>query len=255
VLGPPKERELDRSVLISLERLVPANRFYRHLDATLDPAFVREWVAALYATGGRYSIDPVVLFKFQLAVFFEGIRSERQLVEQASLYLAQRWYLGYHLDEPLPDRTSLIKIWQRLGLETFRRFFEHLVDLCEEDGLVWGRELVADTTKVEMNADLDSLRPRLKEVVDDLLVELFGGQQPSEGEDFAAKADPPLSVPVRVSSRVQSDAVHGAVVAVAEHRSRGPARAAYDESSTIIRRVWYVRRSCDRDQCNIDPEF
>jgi hypothetical protein len=54
-------------------------------------------------------------------LFFEGLRSERQLVELASLNLAHRWYLGYHLDEPLPDRSSLVKIRQRLGLAVFRR--------------------------------------------------------------------------------------------------------------------------------------
>ena len=31
-------------------------------------------------TKGRPSIDPVVFFKLQLVMFFEGIRSERQLM-------------------------------------------------------------------------------------------------------------------------------------------------------------------------------
>src|SRR5947209_7988112 len=104
MLGPPKTRCLDRSVLVSLEDLVPAAHFYRHLDATLDLSFVREWVAGCYAERGRPSIGPVVYFKLQLIMFFEGIRSERQLIATASLNLAHRWYLGYQLDEPLPDQ-------------------------------------------------------------------------------------------------------------------------------------------------------
>lgn len=44
-------------------------------------------------------------------------------------------------------------------------------NLCETAGLVRGREMVADATKVEENADLDFLRPRLKEVIDDHLAE------------------------------------------------------------------------------------
>lgn len=43
MLGPPKQRCLDRPVTVSLEDLVPANHFYRHLDATLDLSFVRDW--------------------------------------------------------------------------------------------------------------------------------------------------------------------------------------------------------------------
>jgi transposase len=127
MLGPPKLRALDQPVTISLERLVPADHFYRHLDATLDLTFVRAWVEELYKAGGRPSIDPVVFFKLQLIMFFEGLRSERRLIDTASLHLAHRWYLGYGLDEPLPDHSSLTRIRQRLGLPIFQRFFEHVV--------------------------------------------------------------------------------------------------------------------------------
>ena len=93
-------------------------------------------------------------------MFFEGIRSERQLIETASLNLAHRWYLGYALDEELPDHSSLTRIRQRLGIEVFERFFEQVVDLCQQGGLVWGREFYFDATKVEANAGIPSLVPR-----------------------------------------------------------------------------------------------
>jgi len=160
MLGPPKPRRLDEPIAVSLEGLVPANHFYRHLEAALDLGFVREWARECYAERGRPSIDPVVFFKLQLVMFFEGIRSERKLVETASLHLAHRWYLGYALDEPLPDHSSLTRIRQRLGLAIFARFFEKVVDLCQEAGLVWGKELFFDATKVRANADADSLVPR-----------------------------------------------------------------------------------------------
>ena len=160
MLGPPKPRHLDGPVTVSLEQLVPGTNFYRHLEAKLDLSFVREWSRDLYADHGRPSIDPVVFFKLQLVMFFEDVRSERKLIEMASLNLAHRWYLGYALDEPLPDHSSLTRIRQRLGIDTFQRFFEQVVDLCQQAGLVWGRELYVDATKVEANADLDSLIPR-----------------------------------------------------------------------------------------------
>ena len=160
MLGPAKPRRLDEPIAVSLENLVPQDHFYRHLEATLDLSFVREWVTELYAERGRPSIDPVVFFKLQLVMFFEGIRSERQLIAMASLNLAHRWYLGYALDEALPDHSSLTRIRQRLGPDTFQRFFEQIVDLCQEAGLVWGRELYFDATKVEANAGIPSLIPR-----------------------------------------------------------------------------------------------
>ncbi len=157
MLGPPKPRRLDQAIAVSLEDLVPVNNFYRHLEAKLDQCFVREWTRELYAARGRPSIDPAVCFKLQLVMFFDGIRSERKLVGTASLNLTHRWYLGYALDEPLPDHSSLTRIRQRLGVDIFQRFFERVVDLCEEAGLVWDKELYFDATKVEVNAGIPSL--------------------------------------------------------------------------------------------------
>jgi len=65
---------------VTLEGLVPANHFYRQLEHTLDLSFVRKLVRPCYAAGGRPSIDPVVFFKLMLIMFFDGIRSERQLM-------------------------------------------------------------------------------------------------------------------------------------------------------------------------------
>src|SRR6266536_6033811 len=145
---------------ISLEDLVPQDHLYRHLDQTLDLSFVSEFVQETYAQGGRPSIDPMVFFKLQLVMFFEGIRSERELMRQAADRLSVLWYLGYDLGEPLPDHSSLSKIRMRYGLEIFRRFFDAIVQQCQQAKLVWGKELYIDSTQVNANADLDSLTPR-----------------------------------------------------------------------------------------------
>ncbi len=143
-----------------LPELVPVDHFYRHLERTLDLSFVREFVHETYAGGGRPSIDPVVFFKLQLVMFFEGIRSERQLMRHAADRLSVRWYLGYDLNEPLPDHSSLTRIRERYGVEVFRNFFEQIVEQCQQEKLVWGKELYLDSTQVNANADLDSLTPR-----------------------------------------------------------------------------------------------
>src|SRR5829696_8982245 len=188
MLGPPKLRRLDAPVVVSLDALVSTSNFYRHLDAKLDLGFVREWVQELYAERGRPSIDPVVFFKLQLVMFFEGIRSERKLIEMASLNLAHRWYLGYALDEPLPDHSSLTRTRQRLGIDVFQRFFERVVGFCQEAGLVWGRELYFDATKVEANAGIPSLIPRFYHEATTHVADLFG----DEAGDAAPHADTEL---------------------------------------------------------------
>jgi transposase len=55
---------------------------------------VRELVAPLYANGGRPSVDSVVFFRLQLVMFFEDLRSERQLMAVVADRLSMRWYLG-----------------------------------------------------------------------------------------------------------------------------------------------------------------
>ncbi|MDQ2740794.1 MAG: transposase, partial [Chloroflexota bacterium] len=117
MLGPSKARNLDRSVVVSLDQLVPPDHLYRHLERDLDLSFVRGWVKDYYAPHGRPSIDPVVFFKLQLVLYLEGLRSERQLMRLAADRLSVRWYVGYGLDETLPDHSTLTRIRERYGLE------------------------------------------------------------------------------------------------------------------------------------------
>jgi transposase len=110
-----KERAFAPLTHMSLEELVPQDHFYRYLEQKLDLSFVRTFVQETYASLGRPSIDPIVFFKLQLVMFFESIRSERQLVRQAADRLSIRWYLGVrHVTHcSIPSETE----------RTRRRFF------------------------------------------------------------------------------------------------------------------------------------
>lgn len=177
-----KERNFAPLVAVSLEELVPQDHFYRHLQKVLDLSFVYDLVRESYAIVGRPSVDPVVFFKLQLVMFFEDMRSERLLMRQVADRLSVRWYVGYDLDEPLPDHSTLSKIRTRYGLEVFRRFFEAIVEQCRQAKLVWGKELYFDATQIEANADLDSLAPRFaveaREAIQEHLTALFASESP-----------------------------------------------------------------------------
>jgi transposase len=174
---------------LSLEELVPKDNFYRRLEARLDLSFVRELVEPLYAKGGRPSVDPVVFFKLQLVMFFEDLRSERQLMRVVAERLSVRWYVGYDLQEPLPDHSSLTRIRERFGLSVFRRFFERIVEECIDAGLVRGEELFFDATKVEANASMESRIPRFS--AEAHLGELFEGEGTPETEAGEVTSMPP----------------------------------------------------------------
>jgi transposase len=232
MLGPRKGRCLDRSVLVSLEALVPRNHFYRQLEAKLDLCFVRDLTHHHYEAIGRPSIDPVVFFKLQLIMFFEGIRSERRLMEVSRLNLAHRWYLGYHLDEPLPEHSSLTRIRDRLGVETFQQFFERIVDVCQAAGLVWGKELIFDATQVRANAGLNSLVPRFYLRAKQHLEELFAtGSAEATPSDHKVPDSDQERLPTLEAAPLEPESVPGAL----------PWRGTADEQTQLAatnRAVW-----------------
>src|SRR2546426_10676857 len=202
-----KERHFAPLIHVSLEELVPQDHFYRHLERTLDLLFVREFVQETYSGSGRPSIDPVVFFKLQLVMFFEGIRSERLLMKHAADRLSVRWYLGYDFNESLPDHSSLSKIRTRYGLEVFRRFFDAIVEQCQQAKLVWGKELYIDSTQVKANADLDSLTPRFaieaREAIQQHLGALFAQETPEPESTEATSTEAPSPEPLPESTLSQ----------------------------------------------------
>ena len=145
---------------LSLESMVPEDHLLRRLESVVSLSFVRELCAPYYSHTGQPSIDPVVLFKMMLLGYLYGLTSERRLAEECSLHLAFRWYLGYDLDEPTPDHSVLSKARARYGKGAFEAFFERVVLLCVDAGLVGGEKVFADSTLVAANASVESIVPR-----------------------------------------------------------------------------------------------
>ena len=141
----------------SLSRRIPGDHILRRLSEVVDLSFVRRLTAQFYSHTGQPSVDPVVLFKMMLLGYLYGITSERKLAEECSLNLAFMWYLGYDLDEATPDHSVISKARARYGQETFEKFFEKVLTLCVEAGLVKGEQLFADSTLIQANASLKSV--------------------------------------------------------------------------------------------------
>ena len=142
---------------VSLEQLVPSDHLVRRLAEVLDLSWVRKATAEAYSHTGRPSIDPVVISKMMILGFLYNISSERQLAREIQVNLAYRWYLGYDLNEAVPNHSVLSKARRRLGIEFFKLLFEYVVSCCSEEGLVMGENLLLDSTIVDANASLDSI--------------------------------------------------------------------------------------------------
>ncbi len=145
---------------LSLQEMVPADHLLRRLNKVVDLSFVRQLCAPFYSHTGQPSVDPVVLLKMMLLGYLYGITSERRLAEECSLHLAFRWYLGYDFGEATPDHSVLSKARARFGKVVFEAFFEQVLQLCLQAGLVSGEKLFADSTLVDANASIQSLAAR-----------------------------------------------------------------------------------------------
>jgi IS5 family transposase len=84
--------------------------------------------------------------------------SDRQVVENARLNLAYKYFLGLAVDAEVPDYTSIsyFRI-QRLGEEKFRSVLEQIVRQCIDKGLVKGKRQIIDSTPVVANISPSSL--------------------------------------------------------------------------------------------------
>ncbi len=177
----------------SLDAAVPSNHLVRRLAAAVDFTFIRSLVKGSYSHTGQPSVDPVVLFKLSLLGYLYGIQSERRICEEAGLNLAWRWFLGYELDEPVPDHSVLSKARRRFGQAVYERFFKRILQLCEQRGLVEGDVVFLDSTLTKANASAKSLRSRT--LVDqrrlttpkDFVAELWAANDEQDPEDTAPR--------------------------------------------------------------------
>ena len=92
---------------VSLEQLVPPDHLVRRLAEVLDISWIRRATSAAYSHTGRPSVDPIVIAKMMLLGFLYNISSERQLAREIQVNLAYRWYLGYDLNEAVPNHSVL----------------------------------------------------------------------------------------------------------------------------------------------------
>ncbi len=161
--------------------------------------------------------------------------------------LAHHWYLGYDLDEPLPDHSSLSKIRRRYGVEAFQRFFERIVELCMEAGLVEGEKLYFDATRVEADASMDSLRPRLSLAATREHVRKVFKENPSPGEE----SEPPATL--FVSDDPGAGTVTGDAAAPTSSAFRSLIETYRHARRSLLRRKNYVRVS-DLTVSRTDPD-
>lgn len=144
----------------SLEQIVPKNHLLRRLDSILNFDFVYKHTEGLYGYNGNVSVDPVVVVKILLLGFLYNIRSIRETMRQAEDRLSFRWFLGYDIDENIPDHSAISKNLSRFGPDLFEELFDRILDQCIRCGLVGGSLVHIDSSVIKADASEDSVKPK-----------------------------------------------------------------------------------------------
>jgi len=145
-------------------RVRPGNPLRRVLEA-IDFTFVRAEVADCYGENGNVSVDPAVILKTMFLLFYDDVASERELMRIIPERLDYLWFLGYGLDDEVPNHSVLSKAKRRWGPEAFERFFVETVRQCLDAGLVSGSKIHMDGSLVDADASKDSVVQGPPEVI------------------------------------------------------------------------------------------
>ena len=142
---------------VNLARRVPEDHFLRKLNRVLDLSFVRHETASFYGKKGNVSVDPVIIMKMMLLLFLDNVKSERELMRVIPLRIDYLWYLGYGLEDEIPNHSVLSKARKRWGVSVFEKLFKQTIAQCHEAGLVDGSKLHVDASLIRANASKNSV--------------------------------------------------------------------------------------------------
>ena len=189
-----------------IEQRIPQDHPLRRIKALIDFDFVRSRVAGLYGSRGNVSVDPAVLLKLMFLLYYENVKSVRRLLSQLPLRLDWLWFCGYDIDDPTPDHSVIAKARRRWGKAIFTEFFQTILEQCIGAGLVDGQTIHIDSSMIDANASMDSLRPQLQQVGQTLYDQLEQEELPEDSstpsdDDELGKQISPTDPDARLGSK------------------------------------------------------
>jgi transposase len=142
---------------LCLEQRVRPDHPLRLVKKLVDFDFIYQEVAPTYGVKGNVSVPPPVILKLMLMLVFYNVRSERELMATLPERLDWLWFIGFDLDDDIPDHSVLSKARSRWGTAAFKHFFERIVCQCVAAGLVDGSKIFMDSSLVQADASNNSI--------------------------------------------------------------------------------------------------
>jgi transposase len=191
MMGPAQQRDGKLFYTsFNLDDRIRADNPLRQIRQHLDLSWVRPAVADRYGSTGQPSIDPIVLLKLMLILFWENIPSERELMRRLPERLDWLWFCQYDLDSELPSHSVLSKARRRWGPEVFTTLFLRILQQCIDAGLVDGSVIHMDSSLIQGDVSVDSLQPAWVVQAQQLYRQLDEAESESSDEGDSGKTPP-----------------------------------------------------------------
>lgn len=142
-------------ICCTMEDMMPEDHILRKIAKLVDFSFIYEEMREHYSAKMGRKSDPVVMMKYVLLGYLDGIVSERAIERRAQTDIAYRWFLGLNnMRDRVPDHSTISQNRRRRfnGTNLFRKLFEEILRQCMEKGLVGGKIILTDSTHVKANA-------------------------------------------------------------------------------------------------------
>lgn len=171
------------------EKLVPPDHYLRQVKSLIDFERFREPVKDCYSADmGRTAEDPVRLIKLEFLQFHYHL-SDREVVAQAQVNVAFRFFLDLSLESALPVPSLLSQFRTRLGEKRHQALFDEVVRQAREQGLVKDRLRLKDATHLIANIAVPSTLALVAQVRERLLARArpYAPEQVAQEEVQAAQ--------------------------------------------------------------------
>ncbi len=136
-----------------LYQMIPDNHILKLIDSAIDLSFINELLADRYCRNfGRPAKEPEMMLRIQILKYLYNL-SDEQLIQDLSVNLAYKWFVGLNPEDPLPETSLLTKFrTQRLKDISMDAIITEIVRQCVERGMIKSNNgIVIDTTHIEAN--------------------------------------------------------------------------------------------------------
>ncbi len=141
------------SFYTGLYHIIPKDHILKRINAAISLSFINELLTDRYCKNfGRPAKEPEMMLRIQIIKYLYNL-SDEQLIQELTVNLAYKWFIGLNPEDPLPETSLLAKFrTQRLKDISLDTIITEIIRQCIAKGIINSSSGIAiDTTHIEAN--------------------------------------------------------------------------------------------------------